>query len=170
MADRYEIKAALSVDEIGTITGTAWLFGSSDRTGDVIQKGAFATALAPLPMLFGHDPNAVVGVWDVITEDASGLQVKGRLLVEEIAQAREVRAMVTAGALSGLSIGFATRKAAPRMPRGRTITALDLVEISLVSVPAHPGARISSAKDARTALSIAERINRFATALRHERT
>lgn len=169
MADRYEIKAALTVDDTGTITGTAWPFGSPDRTGDMIQKGAFASSVAPLPMLFGHDPNAVVGVWDAITEDASGLQVKGRLLVDEIAQAREVRAMVTAGALSGLSIGFATKKAAPRMPRGRTITALDLVEISLVSVPAHPGARISSVKDARNALAIADRINRVAAALRSER-
>lgn len=149
MTDRIEFKAAFAVDDAGEITGTAWPFGTPDRVGDVITKGAF-TAPASLPMLFAHDQAQVIGVWNEITETAEGLTVKGRLLVDDVARAAEVRAMIRAGAVSGLSIGFVTKSATPR-PRGRTITALDLFEISVVAIPSHPGAVISSIKAADTA-------------------
>lgn len=144
MTDRLEVKAALAVTDAGEISGTAWPFGSPDRVGDVIEKGAF-TGPDTLPMLFSHDPAQVIGVWDQIAETPEGLTVKGRLLVDDVERAREVRAMVKAGAVSGLSIGFVTRQA-KRHAKGRTISALDLHEISLVAVPAHPGARITSVK------------------------
>jgi HK97 family phage major capsid protein/HK97 family phage prohead protease len=144
MTDRLEFKAAFAVSDAGEITGTAWPFGSPDRVGDVIEKGAF-TAPAALPMLFAHDQAQVIGVWDEITETAEGLTVKGRLLVDEVARAAEVRAMIKAGAVTGLSIGFVT-KSAKRHAKGRTISALELHEISVVAVPAHPGAQITSVK------------------------
>jgi HK97 family phage major capsid protein len=144
MTDRLELKAVLSVDDTGEITGTAWPFGSADRVGDVIEKGAF-TGPATLPMLFAHDQGQVIGVWDQIEETEAGLTVKGKLLVEDVERAREVRAMVRAGAVSGLSIGFVT-KDAKRHANGRTISALELHEISIVAVPAHPGAQITSVK------------------------
>ena len=142
-----EFKAQLTVSEEGEIEGIAWPFGSPDRVGDVIERGAFAKASPPLPMLASHDQKEVVGVWEDIAETDEGLRVKGRLLVDEVAKAREIRALVRAGAMRGLSIGFAALKALPRKGGGRTITALDLMEISPVAVPAHPGARILSAKD-----------------------
>jgi len=144
--DRLEIKADLSVTDAGEITGVAWPFGSADRVGDVIVKGAF-TGPATLPMLFAHDQGQVVGVWEQIAETETGLTVKGRLLIEDVERAREVRAMVKAGAVSGLSIGFVT-KDAKREGKGRRITALELHEISIVAVPAHPGAQITSLKTA----------------------
>lgn len=144
MNDRIEIKAALAVSDAGEITGTAWPFGSADRVGDVIEKGAFAP-VDRLPMLFAHDQSQVVGVRDEITETDTGLTVKGRLLIEEVERAREVRAMIRAGAVTGLSIGFVTKNAS-RNAKGRTIRALDLHEISVVAVPAHPGAQIISFK------------------------
>jgi len=146
MTDRLEIKAALTVDDAGTITGIAWPFGSPDRVGDVIEKGAIASPEV-LPMLFAHDQAQVIGVWDEIAETPDGLTVKGRLLVDDVERAREVRAMIRNKAVSGLSIGFRTKSAKPRQ-RGRTITALDLHEISVVAVPSHPGAQITSIKAA----------------------
>ena len=146
MIKHLEVKAALSVDDTGTITGIAWPFGSPDRVGDVIEKGAF-TAPGTLPMLFAHDQGQVVGVWDEIAETPDGLTVKGRLLVEDVERAREVRAMIRSRAVSGLSIGFIPKASKPRQ-RGRTITALDLHEISVVAVPSHPGAQITSIKAA----------------------
>ncbi|UXT48181.1 phage major capsid protein [Agrobacterium tumefaciens] len=146
MTDRLEIKAALTVDDAGTITGLAWPFGSPDRVGDVIEKGAIASPEV-LPMLFAHDQAQVIGVWDEIAETADGLTVKGRLLVDDVERAREVRAMIRSKAVSGLSIGFRTKSAKPRQ-RGRVITALDLHEISVVAVPSHPGAQITSIKAA----------------------
>lgn len=160
-----EVKASIQANDAGEITGIAWPFGSADRVGDMIQKGAFSGTSAPIPMLFGHDPNDVVGVWEAVQEDDEGLQVKGRLLVDDLQRAREVRALVMSGAISGLSIGFSTKKANSRRGGGRTITALDLVEISLVSVPAHPGARVRGKKAAATAIALAEAINRAAAAL-----
>lgn len=154
MNDRLEFKAALAVSDAGEITGTAWPFGTPDRVGDVIEKGAF-TAPASLPMLFAHDQAQVIGVWDEITETPEGLTVKGRLLVEEVTRAAEVRAMIRAGAVSGLSIGFVT-KSAKRHAKGRTISALDLHEISVVAVPAHPGAQITSVKSVISEDSILE--------------
>jgi HK97 family phage major capsid protein/HK97 family phage prohead protease len=145
--DKFEFKAALSVDEAGTVTGTAWPFGSADRVGDIITKGAF-TAPSTLPMLFAHDQAQAIGVWDSITETSDGLTVKGRLLIDDVARAREVRALVREGAVTGLSIGFVTKQAQSRRGGGRTISALDLHEISIVPVPSHPGARIISAKSA----------------------
>lgn len=145
--DRIEIKAQLAVDDAGEITGLAWPFGSPDRVGDVIERGAFAKASAPLPMLASHDQKDTVGVWSEVTETAEGLTVKGRLLVKDVQRAAEVRALIQAGALRGLSIGFVSRKALPRKGGGRTISDLELLEISVVAVPAHPGARITSAKD-----------------------
>ncbi len=168
MTDRLslEMKAALSVDEAGTISGIAWPFGSPDRVGDVITAGAFKAAKAPLPMLAYHDPSAPVGVWSDVRETAQGLEVKGRLLVEDLALARELRALVSAGAVGGLSIGFRTLQSEPRRPSGRTIKKVDLLEISLVSVPAHPGARVTSAKSAMTALRLAEAIDRAVARIR----
>lgn len=144
MTDRIEIKAQLTASDTGEITGTAWPFGTPDRVGDVIQKGAFDQP-ASLPMLFSHDQSQVIGVWERIEETAEGLTVKGRLLVDEVERAREVRAMIRAGAVTGLSIGFVT-KDAQRHPKGRTIRALALHEISVVAVPCHPGAQITSLK------------------------
>lgn len=145
--DKLELKAAFSVSDAGEITGMAWPFGSPDRVGDVIEKGAFA-APGHLPMLFAHDQAQAVGVWDSIEETAEGLQVKGRLLINEVARAREVRALIREKAVTGLSIGFVSRKAKTRPTGGRTITALDLHEISIVAVPCHPGATITSMKAA----------------------
>jgi len=163
--ERLFLETKLLAGDAGAIEGLAWPFGTPDRVGDVIEKGAFAGARAPLPMLFGHDPNDPVGVWSEATEAADGLRLKGRLLVDDVARAREVHALVKSGAVGGLSIGFITRKAEPRKG-GRTIKALELVECSLVSIPMHPGARVTSAKSAAQALALADVLNRAATAFR----
>jgi HK97 family phage major capsid protein/HK97 family phage prohead protease len=144
MTDRIEIKAAFEVTDAGEITGIAWPFGSADRVGDVIEKGAI-TSPENLPMLFAHDQTQVIGVWDQIAETNEGLTVKGRMLVDDVERAREVRAMIRSKAISGLSIGFVTKQH-KRHAKGRTITAAHLHEISVVAVPCHPGAQITSIK------------------------
>jgi len=146
--DRLEFKAAFTADETGTVTGKAWDFSSPDRVGDVIEPAAFAGAVGKsLPMLFAHDQAQAVGVWDGIAVESDGLKVTGKLLVDEVARAKEVRALLQAKAVTGLSVGFMTKKAAPRKGGGRTISDLDLVEVSLVAVPAHDGARVTNVKD-----------------------
>ncbi|MER9203028.1 HK97 family phage prohead protease [Mesorhizobium sp. M0933] len=162
--DKLVLETKFTTDETGDIEGLAWPFGSADRVGDIIEKGAFAGVKLPLTMLFGHDQNDPIGVWTEATEAPDGLRLKGRLLVDDVVRAREVRALVQSGAVRGISIGFVTRKAMPRIGGGRTISKLELLEASLVSLPMHPGARVTSAKSAIKALGIADALNR-ATAL-----
>ncbi|MGE0853641.1 MAG: phage major capsid protein [Hyphomicrobiaceae bacterium] len=142
---RIELKAELSTDDAGAITGIAWPYAKPDRVGDIIVKGAFS-APGRMPMLFAHDQSQAVGIWDEISETDDGLTVKGRLLIDDVARAREVRALVKEGAVTGLSIGFVTRKANPRKGGGRTIYRADLLECSVVPVPMHQDARITSVK------------------------
>lgn len=164
--DRLFIETKFVSDDTGEIEGIAWPFGSPDRVGDVIQKGAFSGATLPLPMLFGHDGNDPVGAWSEATEADDGLHLKGRLLVGEVKRADEVSALVKAGAVRGISIGFITKKSAGRKGGGRNISQLELLEASLVAIPMHPGAQITSAKSAVEAIRIAEAINRTASAIR----
>lgn len=163
--DRLFFEAKVAADDAGTIRGVAWKFGTPDRVGDVIEPGAFAKAALPIPMLFGHDMGDPIGTWDTATEKADGFHVEGKLLVNEVARAREVFALVKAGAVRGLSIGFVTKKAMTRPGGGRTIKALELFEVSLVTVPMHPGARVTSAKSAVAALAIVGALHRATTAI-----
>jgi HK97 family phage prohead protease len=165
--DRLFIETKIAADDAGGITARAWQFGVPDRVGDEIEPGAFKGAALPLPMLFGHDMNDPVGTWDGATEKADGLHLTGKLLVEDVARAREVRALVRSGAVRGISIGFVTRKAKARQGGGRIIQSLELLEASLVTIPMHPGAKVTSAKSAVQALALASAIQRTAFALRN---
>jgi HK97 family phage prohead protease len=164
--DKLEFKAAFTASEKGELEGVAWPFGSPDRVGDMIEKGAFQNVPARIPMLFAHDPAQPVGYWHSAVEGDKGLEVRGKLLIDDVARAKEVRSLVREGAITGLSIGFSTKKATSRKGGGRTITDLELVEISLVTIPMHPGARVTAAKSAEAAIALAEAINRAASALK----
>ena len=158
--DRLFIETKIIGDDAGTISGVAWKFGTPDRIGDWIEPGAFKGAKLPLPMLFGHDMNDPVGTWDTAEEKADGLHIAGKLLVDDVARAREVRALVKSGAVRGLSIGFITKQASARAGGGRTIKSLELLEASLVTIPMHAGAKVTSAKSAVQALQLVAAINR----------
>ncbi|RST78919.1 HK97 family phage prohead protease [Aquibium carbonis] len=127
------------------IAGHASLFGVADLSRDVVEAGAFAAALARrgggIRMLFQHDPARPVGVWTSLREDAQGLAVQGRLTAGASA---ELAALIADGAIDGLSIGFRTVKARtdPRT-RLRHIVEADLWEISIVTFPMLPGARLA---------------------------
>lgn len=161
--DKLEIKATLSVNDEGEITGNAWPFGSADSVGDMITKGAFGAVPPDLPILYEHRPSDLVGTWNEVREFDDGLFVKGQLHLDQ-PRARSIRAMLKSGLVSGLSIGFLT-KSYTKQGRGRIISALDLAEISLVKNPSHPRARISGAKSLDEAAALAAVINRAAVAL-----
>jgi HK97 family phage prohead protease len=161
--DKLELKATISVTDAGEIIGNAWPFGYADSANDIITKGAFNLAVPELPMLYGHNPDDLVGSWTEAAETADGLVVKGKLHMDQ-PRARAVHGLIKGGLVSGLSIGFKT-KASTRQGRNRVISALDLYEISVVRNPAHPRARIISAKSQDTAQAVAEIIKRFTAAL-----
>ena len=134
--------------EGGRIAGWAAVFAAPDRGGDVIAPGAFAASLARRPsvkLLWQHDPAQPIGVWDRVEEDARGLRVEGRLL-PGVARAREALALVAAGALDGLSIGYRAVRAERQGPH-RLLTEIELWEISLVTFPMNEAARAAPAPD-----------------------
>ncbi len=139
------------VDADGTFAGYASLFGKPDLGKDVVVRGAFTASLKRrgakgIKMLFQHDPNQPIGVWDQIEEDEKGLCVSGRLM-PDVARAREVLSLMRAGALDGLSIGFRTVMGGRDARTGvRHLKEIDLWEISVVTFPMHPDARISTVK------------------------
>jgi HK97 family phage prohead protease len=137
----------------GSFEGYASLFGAEDQGRDVVMPGAFRASLAragaaSIRMLFQHDPAQPIGAWEVIREDARGLYVRGRLTLD-VARGREILALMREGALDGLSIGFRTRKAVRDARSGlRRLYEIDLWEISIVTFPMLPDARISAVKAA----------------------
>ncbi|MGE0022763.1 MAG: HK97 family phage prohead protease [Hyphomicrobium sp.] len=140
-------------DADGTFEGYASVFNREDLGRDVVLPGAFRDSLAQrgprgIKLLFQHDAAQPIGVWTAIEEDSRGLYAKGRLM-REITKAREVMALMRAGALDGLSIGFRTVKARRDRATGvRRLDKIDLWEISIVTFPLLPEARITSSKDA----------------------
>lgn len=143
-----------SVDADGTFTGHACLFGVEDLARDVVEPGAFRATLARrgaagVKMLWHHDPAEPIGRWLDIREDARGLFVRGRILTE-VARGREALALMRAGVLDGLSIGFKTVKGRRDARSGiRRLAEVDLWEISLVTFPMQPAARVASVEAAR---------------------
>lgn len=132
----------------GHFTGYASLFGVPDLGRDVVAPGAFAASLAArgvagVRMLWQHDPAEPVGRWLALREDGRGLRVAGQLNLA-VQRARELDALLGAGGLDGLSIGFRTVRAQPQRSGLRRLEAIDLWEISLVTFPLQAGARIAA--------------------------
>ena len=143
----------LEVSGDAVIAGYASLFDVADQGGDVVACGAYGGSLERLKasgrsvkMLWQHDPARPIGVWDEVREDARGLYVKGRLL-SDVAQGREALALVEAGAIDGLSIGYRTKQAV-KDGGARRLLEVELWEVSLVTFPMLPEARVAAKGDA----------------------
>ncbi|MEM7440758.1 MAG: HK97 family phage prohead protease [Pseudomonadota bacterium] len=152
-----------ALDEVSgdgaVVSGYASLFGVADQGDDIVENGAYAKSLAEIKksgrsikMLWQHDPACPIGVWDEVREDKRGLWVKGRILPEVQAGA-EALALLKAGAIEGLSIGYRTIRAAKSANGGRLLHELDLWEVSLVTFPMLPGARVEAEAKADAALA-----------------
>ena len=153
-AARERKYAGVRLEEVeahGAFSGYASLFEAVDLGKDMMARGAFARSLrdrgvAGIRMLYQHDPAEPIGVWTELREDARGLFVRGQL-AKDVGKAREVLSLMRAGALDGLSIGFRTVKASSDPATGvRRIVEADLWEISVVTFPMLPGARIDAVK------------------------
>ena len=157
----FDVKA---LDETGAFEGYASLFETVDQARDVVSPGAFEKSLAAwaakgrLPaLLWQHDAGEPIGIWRQMLEDARGLYVAGRLFVDDIPRARQAYALMKAGGLSGLSIGFRTVEAAfDERARVRRLVEVELMEVSLVTFPALEGARVGAVKTAGRIATIRE--------------
>lgn len=145
---------ARNIEDNGVFEGYAAVFGNIDAWNDVIAKGAFLKTLiehsskGTMPaLLWQHRPSEPIGIWESMAEDESGLAVKGRLLVDDVRQAREAHALLKAGAISGMSIGYYARDySVDEKTWIRTLKEIELVEASLVTFPANDEARVNVVK------------------------
>lgn len=122
--------------------GYAARFDRLDNGGDIIRPGAFKAALAAgrdIPVLWQHKPGAVVGRVEAVSEDERGLRVIGS--VEAQGMGPDVAEMVRRKRIDGLSFGYRVRQAR-KVDGVRELLSLDLVEVSLVTSPMQPLARI----------------------------
>lgn len=137
----------------GAIEGYGSVFGVRDAYSDIVAAGAFAASLAShksagtMPaMLWQHDSDEPIGVWTAMVEDEKGLRVTGRLAMETT-RGREAHALLKMGAINGLSIGFYSKQwNYDRDSDIRTLTEVELWEVSLVTFPANQAARVQSVK------------------------
>jgi len=142
-----------AVGDDGTIEGYASVFGVVDTWDDVISAGAFAATLSEhksegtMPaMLWQHEEDEPIGVWMDMAEDAKGLRVKGKLCLDTSC-GKEAYALLKVGAISGLSVGFVTKAYTYDTETDiRTLTEIDLWEVSLVTFPANAKARVTNIK------------------------
>lgn len=146
-----EIKA---VSDDGLFSGYGSVFDVVDTYGEVVERGAFTETLATIaakgravPVLWQHRSGQPIGVYTNMKEDSHGLWVEGRLLKDDVQQAKEAYALLQAGAVSGLSIGYYVRDDSFDQKAGvRRLKKLELVEVSLVTFPANEESRVDAVK------------------------
>lgn len=158
---------AFDTDDAGIFSGYATIFGRADLGGDLIEPGAFAASLrrrgpGGIRMLFQHNPAEPIGVWAELREDGRGLFARGRLALD-VGRARDVFSLMRAGALDGLSIGFRAVRAR-RAGGVRRLIEIDLWEVSVVTFPMLPEARVGLVKGAEASW-LASTIRRAAGSL-----
>ncbi|HFC8836764.1 TPA: HK97 family phage prohead protease [Neisseria subflava] len=145
-----------SVSETGVFSGYGSVFHNEDSYGDVVRPGAFKKSLAEWakkgrlpPMLWQHDRREPIGVFTKMVEDEKGLFVEGRLLIDDIPQARAAYALLKEKALGGMSIGY--REILIEQDHDEKVTnllELDLWEVSVVTFPANEEATVDNVKSA----------------------
>lgn len=135
-----------SLNEAGVFTAIA-SDNTPNRNGFAYAPGAFDASLAEhaargtMPaMLLHHDMSQPVGNWQEIKPSGGSLRVRGKLAIDTTAGG-EAYGLLKAKALAALSTGAIAQEKS-RKGDVLVITKADLFEISLVSVPANPNARI----------------------------
>ncbi len=123
------------------IAGYASVFGVPDTGGDVVLPGAFAGAGAQVPLLWQHDAKEPIGFVEKLSEDSRGLRIRARVVAS--GRGAQAAQLLRAGAIDGLSFGYRVKSARPDRVRGvRQLLGLDLIEVSLVTFPMQPLARV----------------------------
>lgn len=142
-----------SLDADGRFAGYASVFDVVDSQRDRIKRGAFQKSLrireTPVKLLWQHQWENPIGVIEQIFEDARGLYIHGRLLMD-VAKAREAHALLKAGALRGMSIGYQVKQSRRDPDTGvRELLEVELWEVSIVTLPANAQAYVTVVKGAQ---------------------
>lgn len=156
----YKSVFELRADGEGKISGYASTFNGVDSVGDTILPGAYDKVIASgeMPaMFYNHDHwELPIGKWTSLKADDHGLFVEGLLDLNQ-KDAAEIFQGIQFGSITGLSVCIFTSATGTEMtgPLSRSIHEVErLPEISVVSMPADPDARIVAVKDIEQIASI----------------
>lgn len=155
---------AIGDEASGEFEGYLAVFGNVDLVAERIVAGAFDADLKAngnrRPMLWSHDPMQPIG-WMEGRPDSHGLHVRGKLLVNEIARAREVHALLRAKAVTGLSVGYNTLKERSTRDGVRELLEIEWLEGSPCVFPANPLARATEVRSATDAAQLRDLLDRI---------
>lgn len=155
-----------SLKDSGEFEGYGSTFGGDpDAYGDVIAEGAYSDSLAAhkakgtMPKLFWqHNADEPIGKWTDAIEDDHGLLMRGKLNMD-VQRGREAYALLKAGDIDGLSIGYRIKEYSVDTDTGIwTLEKLDLIEVSIVSVGANENAVVQSVKAAKAVHNLTEKL------------
>lgn len=144
-----------SLSDAGTFSGYGSVFSTADKVKDIVEPGAFEKSLKAwdangrtVPSLWQHQTYEPIGHYPDLKEDDHGLLIKeGELWIEDAPYARLAYKGMKTGAITGLSIGYRIKREEYDKKSGNNrLLELDLVEISVVTNPAHDDARIDGVK------------------------
>ena len=136
-------------DKIAELAGT--LGGTAEGT---VQMAAERSFLEPSGcrldefrrnpiMLAQHDSNSPIGVWPSIQVKNGRLEALGEFAPEGVSElADEYCALAKSGVIKAVSVGFIPIAHEPLRAGGRRYTSWELIELSLVPVPANPNALV----------------------------
>jgi len=142
-----------TLDGEGRFAGYASVFDVVDNQRDIISRGAFTRTIngriGMIKLLWQHQQEEPIGVFDRMFEDAHGLYVEGRLLLG-VQRAKEAYTLMKEGAVSGLSIGYSPARYTIDPETGiRVLQEVELWEVSLVTFPANTMAGVTVVKQAK---------------------
>jgi uncharacterized protein len=143
---KFEVKEI--VGDAGEFVGLASVFDNVDAGGDLVEHGAFTKTLADknssVPVLWAHDPSAIVGIGR-LRETQQGLEINGQLVLDSNDIAKKAYALMKAGAVRGLSIGYDVTRSV--IQDGiRHLKELKLYEVSLTGFPMNEAAVVTAVK------------------------
>lgn len=120
--------------------------GLPDRMGDVIEPDGWEIGKFSPIALFNHSRNDIIGKWDRVRVE--GRELKGHLMLANAGTSPVVdmaRALFEQGLLDTVSVGFRPIEREPVDPKDpygpQRFKRTELIEASMVSVPANPRAR-----------------------------
>ncbi len=149
---KLEIKQDDNDVDFVTLEGLASTFGNIDRTGDVIEKGAFKNTIKLMKsgervvrLLNQHRMDQPIGIVDSLKETDEGLFMVARM-PRENSMVKDMVPLLKMKALSDFSIGFNITEAENLDNGNRIIKEVDLWEVSVVTIPANEKAKITSVK------------------------
>lgn len=143
----FQVSELKADDGLMQFSGYASTYGNLDHTGDVILRGAFDATVASgqkRRLLWMHDMAEPIGVEQTLKSDDRGLF--GVWKLSKTTRGLDAYELLKDGAVDSLSIGYRAEDFEYDDAGTRLLKQIDLLEVSIVSIPANDQAVITQVK------------------------